>query len=253
MRALHSRLALDRLALASVTAALAVIATLVVPTAAAAQDQVIGLLTLPGLYGNGPCQPASGDQVRLYSSPSDTRVIGTIRLDHPSTPHPQGGCEEPSVGVHRADRPNEAEGQALPTREYGYEMPAAIVLDRRERWYRIRLADGAAWVRDPSHSEFLPLTRLLTGSLTYLTEEWDGRMATAAGAPLRGTPRADLSERPVRVVDTRRVGAEVWLAIELFDASPCESGSEPRIIGRGWVPEHAPSGEPLVWFYSRGC
>lgn len=229
------------------------VAALAVPRVAAAQDQVIGLLTLPGLYGNGPCGPASGDQVRLYASPSDNRVIGTIRLDRPSIPHPQGGCEEPVVSVHRADRPAAAEGQPLPTREYGYEMPAAIVLDHRERWYRIRLADGAAWVRDPSHSEFLPLTRLLTGSLTYLTEEWDGRLATAAGAPLRGTPRADLSERPVRVIETKRVGAEVWLSLELFDASPCESGSEPRVIGRGWVPEHAPSGEPTVWFYSRGC
>lgn len=232
--------------------AIAVAALACVPVAnvATAQEQVIGLLTLPGLYGDAPCERVSGGQVRLYASPSDTRVIATIRLDRPPAPHPQGGCEEPVVNVHRT---GDAEGQPLPTREYGYEMPAAIVLDQRERWYRLRLADGTAWAHDPAHSEFLPLNRLLTGAMTYLTEEWDGRLATAAGGPLRGTPRTDLSERPVRVTDTRRVGPYFWLAIELFDASPCESGREPTVVGRGWVPAHAPSGEPMVWFYSRGC
>ena len=217
---------------------------------AAAQDQVIGLLTLPGIFGSEPCERSSGDTVRLVDSPNTNRTVATIRVDVPWTLHPAGGCEGRVVGVHRV---GEADAQPLPTREFAADQPAAIVTDRRQRWFRLRLADGSAWVQQPGRAEFLPLDRLVMRGLTYLTEEWDGRIAATAGGPLRGTSRADLSERAVRVTGTRRTAAGFWLEVDLLDASICETGREPTVIGHGWVPAHATSGEPNVWFHPRGC
>ena len=35
--------------------------------------------------------------------------------------------------------------------------------------------------------------------------------------------------------------------------SICQSAEAPTVTARGWVPAHAGSGEPTVWFFSRGC
>ncbi|HUF27883.1 MAG TPA: hypothetical protein VMM18_12985 [Gemmatimonadaceae bacterium] len=158
--------------------------------AAPVEDRVIGLLTLPDAFGTGPCDRFTPREVSLFATPDSSTVVGVIRVDRPWTFPPEGGCEGLTVAVHRRGGGPAAR---LPAEEYDYEAPAAIVLEQRGRWFRVRLNDGAAWVRASSRDEFHPLQRLLTDALTHMTDSWDGTVAPEPGAATRvqvpGDPR----------------------------------------------------------------
>jgi hypothetical protein len=141
----------------------------------------------------------------------------------------------------------------LPTKEYGYEDPGAIVLARRAGWFQIRLATGSAWVRSSPRDSFHPLEQLLLDGLTYLTEAWDGRLAPSAGAPGRPARVEARSSQPsVRVIRSQQFRGELWFDLEVI-TSPCGEDPNVKALDRGWVPAHTKSGEPVIWFYSRGC
>jgi hypothetical protein len=217
--------------------------------AAHAQDAVIGLLTLPGVFGPAPCEPFQPSEVTLFAQPDSAAIAGHIRVARNWTFHEAGGCEGLEVDVHDAASGRRA---ALPTREAGYELPAVIVLERRGDWFRVRLDEGTAWIRASEHDEFLPIERLLEEGLTYLTEAWDGRLAPSPGAAA-AAPAAAVEQGPaVRVVELRRAGDRLWVHVEVLGHSPCDS-AEPPVVARGWLPVHAASGEPAIWFFSRGC
>lgn len=219
-------------------------------TADAAPDRVIGLLSLPEVFGRAPCDRFTPQEVVLYSAP-DGRRTGSIRVDRNWTFNPEGGCEGLEVRVHA-----DADGGAaiLPTKEFEYEAPAAVVLEQRRTWFRIRTDTGSAWLVATSRDEFFPLRHLLTDRLTYLTGEWDGRLASSAG----GTPRPVSAERDpdglhdVRIVGFEDRGDDLWIDVEVLSASACTS-NDPRVVAKGWLRAHAASGEPVVWFFARGC
>ena len=218
-------------------------------------DQVLGLLSLPEVFGSGPCDKFTPAQIPLYSSPDARQVVGTIRVDQYWTFHSVGGCEGLKVSVHQEGSRQVSE---LPTREYEYEAPAAIVLQQRAPWFRVRLQDGAAWVRASKLDAYIPLQSLLTDSLTHLTEAWDGRLASSPGTALRASAGREV--RPVarqltdaRITGFRLIGDQLWVNVEVLSESRCTSAAEPKVIARGWLPAHAASGEPAVWFFSRGC
>src|SRR5262245_13785408 len=170
------------------------------PASALAQQQtrVVGLLALPEVFGNGPCDRFTPQEVPLYSAPESARIVGVIRLDKASTAQSAGGCDALTVGVHMTGTPA---ADPLPTKEYGYEEPGAIVLARRDGWFLIRLANGSAWVRSSRDDNFHPLEQLLLEGSTYLTEAWDGRLAPSAAAPSRRARIETRSSRPsVRIV-----------------------------------------------------
>jgi hypothetical protein len=233
------------------TAAVLTAWLLAAPWAAQVQDRVAGLLALPEVFGAGACDRFTPEIITLYAAPDSRQVVGSIRVDTYWTFHERGGCEGLVVNVHRAGAGRVGE---FPTREYEYEAPAAIVLEQRGRWFRVRLPDGAAWLRASQRDEFLPLERLLPDRLTYLTSAWDGRLAALPGAVMtpveRSRPGADVH---VRLVELRRVGDDLWVHVEVLSHSGCESAEEPGVTARGWLPAHAPSGEPTIWFFSRGC
>lgn len=144
----------------------------------------------------------------------------------------------------------------LPQREATYEFPAAIVMDRRDGWYAIRVdaADEAAlgWVAAEQAGTWWPLEKLLVGRLTYLTDAWDGLLwpdAAGAGRVLRLEREA---ERPVEVIGTAEFGGSLWLRLRILGASPCEGG-EPGATHGGWIPAWSVAGQPNAWFHSRGC
>jgi hypothetical protein len=142
----------------------------------------------------------------------------------------------------------------LPTREYAYEAPGAIVLQRRGRWFKVRLSGGAAWLHASDAAEYLPLERLLKKGLTYVTDAFGGRLAPSPGAtPVDEDPAAVAPGTSVKVTEFRRVGDRLWVHVEVLSDSPCQSPENPSVVQRGWLPAHASSGEPTVWFYSRGC
>src|SRR5690348_7139177 len=124
-------------------------------SAAFAQDRVIGLLSLPEVFGGGACAHFDPQDVELHTSPNDAAKIATIEVDQNWSFAPHGGCEGLKVSVHRG-----AQKDDLPTREYDYEMPAAIVLDRHEGWFKIRLHQGSAWLKASVVDQFMPLADL---------------------------------------------------------------------------------------------
>ena len=124
--------------------------SLLLASQADAQDRVIGLLTLPEVFGGEACAPFEPRPVPLYAEPASKREVASIRVDQYWSFAPHGGCEGLEVSVHRGSAKAE-----LPTREYAYEAPAAIALDERNGWFKIRLSDGAAWVA-PGEASSIP-------------------------------------------------------------------------------------------------
>lgn len=103
----------------------------------------------------------------------------------------------------------------------------------------------------------MPLADLFSvyPTLTTLTEAFSGSLLDAPGgtaATLAPSPGPGL---PVRVLEIRAVGDRQWLQVAVMSHSICEAdrSGPPDVEGIGWVPAHAASGEPMVWFSSRGC
>lgn len=222
-----------------------------VRSTAAAQGRVLGLLSLPQVFGDQPCATYAPSEIIVYAAPDSARPLGAIRVSQPWIMHPNGGCEGLRVVVHLASADSAAE---LPTLEHDYETQAAVVLAQRDDWFRIRLAEGSAWIRRSKEARFFPLQELLLSGLTYIAEPDGKGLSSAPGAADRGIAVDLLTEgRSVRLLDTKSVGGDLWLKLAVHGQSPCESADEPKSVAEGWLPAHTATGEPIVWFYSRGC
>jgi hypothetical protein len=58
-------------------------------------------------------------------------------------------------------------------------------------------------------------------------------------------------EQAVRVLEALDVAGLPFLRVELLEGV-CEV-AEPRVVGSGWVPSYGRTGDPVAWFYARGC
>jgi hypothetical protein len=116
-----------------------------------------------------------------------------------------------------------------------------LVLDRRPGWFQVAPADQApgqmagAWLEEAPVWGFQPLTdeaeRRELATLSWGPESWS-----------------------VQTLGTRQVGDALWVEVEVLSHSPCEgSRTPPTVRAHGWIPAHASSGAPTIWFYSRGC
>lgn len=216
-------------------------------------DQLIGLLALPQLFGNGPCDRFEAHSLTLYASLDGGTVIGEVRVDAPWTFHDVGGCAGLEIGVHL-----EASGgiaTPLPIREYGYEEPGAIVLAKKGDRFKIKLEGGAAWVAPRADARFHPVETLVADRLSYLTEAWSGTVCDAPGQPgtcRRVDPGAE-REPGVTVLGHRRIDGALWFRVEVPARETC-GGAEPSVPPiRGWISGHDSEGKPAIWFHSRGC
>jgi hypothetical protein len=217
-------------------------------TCAVTQERVLGLLTLPEVFGDGACHEFVPREVVLFAAPGSEELIGSIRVAEYWTFHERGGCEGLRVRVYGADGSSAGD---LPTQEFEYEAPAAIVLGKQGRWFRLRLSEGAAWVRASEHNQYYPLEVLLPDRLTYVTADSE---RTMFDRPAGTDVVAMASVRDsVRVVDFARDEEQLWLLVEVLSHSVCESADEVSVISRGWMRAHGPGGLPAVWYYSRGC
>ena len=230
-----------------------IVLVVIAVTLAQADDHVIGLLALPGVFGEGPCKPFEPRAPTLYADAGATKVMGTIEVDQNWSFAPHGGCEGLEVSVHEGQQRSE-----LPTREYDYEAPAAIAIDRRGQLVKIRLSGGrSGWVLSPP-ARFMSYENLLeefTG-VTFFTDAFNGELRRAPGLTVANRPSAaGKPGQPVRVIESRRVGERLWLHVEVFNHSLCDAGAAgpPETIARGWLLAHGDDGEPAVWFSSRGC
>lgn len=233
--------------------ALIIAVTLVVASPAVAQDRVIGLLQLPTIFSEGPCKPFEPRPVSIYSDVDAKQVIGTIQVDQMWSFAPHGGCEGLQVSVHQGQAQRE-----LPTREYDYEAPAAVVLDQQGPMFKIRIGETqAGWVQS-APARFMSFESLMeefTG-VTYFTTAFDGALRAAPGATVANQPTARAKPGlPARVIETRRLGDRLWFHVEVINHSMCDAAASgpPETIANGWLAAHGEDGEPTVWFASRGC
>lgn len=213
-----------------------------------AQERIIGLLTLPQVFGSGPCDKYSPDVIPLFSIVDAAKPFGEIRVDKYWTFPDEGGCENLVVNVHNNETLSVT---ALPTEEFEYEAPAAIVFDKDNRWFKIKVSDGVAWMPATERNRYYPLPELLMNRLSYIAEP--------AGSQVFRHPYDVDIDASVAVGDIVRVlksvgtGDKLWLYIQVMNNSVCESEDEPEVRSQGWIPAHAQSGRPVVRFYSRGC
>lgn len=141
--------------------------------------------------------------------------------------------------------------------EVAYEEAAAIVLARVEGWHRLELTDGrSGWLPPEDAGSWYPYSELPVNRLAYLTEAWSGHVwpDPGAGLPIRSARKGaePNEEYAVEVLGSAEVGGTTWFQVEVLSGSPC-FGDPPRTELTGWVPAYGIGGEPLVWYYSRGC
>jgi hypothetical protein len=217
-----------------------------------AQSRVLGLLSLPEVFGRGACDRFKPEVVSLFRDPTDKVASGTIQVEQYWSFAPHGGCEGLEVRVRRDDKQTE-----LPTLEYDHEAPAAIVLEQRDRWFRIRLDGDSAWVRATIVDLFMPLRDLFEefAGLTVINAPFTGQLAGAPGAPASAAAPRVVPGQATRVIEIRTVRDQSWVHVEIMTHSLCNAGSDgpPETVATGWLPLHTPSGEPTIWYSSRGC
>jgi hypothetical protein len=225
-------------------------ACLVVP--AAAEDRVLGLLSLPEVFGARQCAPFEPGEIPIHGAPNDAKAIAVIRVDRTWSFSPHGGCEGLEVSVHRG-----AQQEDLPTLEYDYEMPAVIVLEHHDDWYRVRLDKGTAWVKASPVDQFMPLAELFEEfvGVTTINDGYTGRLLASPAAVTGPIMPRVTAGQPVRVVEIRESAGRSWVQIEVLSNSACTAGTNgpPEVSATGWLPLHDNNGVPTVWFSSRGC
>jgi hypothetical protein len=210
-------------------------------------EPIIGLLDLPDVVQHG-CGPApKRATARVFRQPSETSALGTIYWHEV----PDKECD---LMIERTGT-----REKVPTLESGYEIPAAIVFERRGSWFRIRLPQGSGWIRRSDTADYQAYPEVVRDSLPNLLEGWDGTLRvspsqTAAVTPLSSGWRK-LLDRSISVeyLDSRRVGGALWLHIRLAAKAACDHVYEGVTDVSGWIPAYRANHTPNVWFSSRGC
>ncbi len=212
---------------------------------------IIGVLPLPEVFGPGSCAAFLPKELLVHRTPD--RVERSRQHIHPAripSPSGSGACEPVRAIVSPT---GSRKGVELPTVETGYERPAAIVLERKPRWYRIALAEGSGWIHVEDTRRFIPLTRLLSENMTYLRGGTPVPLAERPGAPPAAGARPLEGDIAAKVVATRRLDGVLWLQVDTRGADACTA--LPSVAMTGWVPMLDPvrGGVPSVWFRARGC
>lgn len=213
-----------------------------------------GILPLPEIFGKEPCDHYTPQDVAVFQSANSLTPIGQIHVAKPLTYFPSGaGCEGLAVTV-LIDEPEKSQ-QALPTLEFSYENPGAIVIKQEGEWFEIVLEQGTGWVHVRDTTRYLPVEKLLMDSLSYLRTQSQPTLfkKPARGEALWSVDKTTRSSLPVEVLGYQQVAGVLWLQVKLLEKEPCTD--EPANVApfTGWLPFLDASGMPVIWFYSRGC
>jgi hypothetical protein len=212
-------------------------------------ERLIGLLDLPDIVAGGCGAAPNRATTRAFATPSQNgRSIGTIYWH-----------EERDVVCELTIQKAEGVKEGVPTLESGYEIPAAVVFERRGRWFRIRLREGSAWIRRTDQKDFLPFPEILRENLAHTMQTWDGTLRATPGPSGRITPLSPgwkaLTDRQLSVqyLGSQRVGNDMWLRVRLAAKAACDRTYENVTDVEGWIPAYHTDRTPLAWFSSRGC
>ena len=216
-------------------------------------ERVVGLLDLRDVtenYADDACKSKDLISVQLYNRPTVAgTAIGAIYMRQ----HPEFGC---GLLFKRAGTASEEE---LPTEESDYETAAAVVHERRGRWFRIAVPNGSGWIQRANADDCLPYPQLLAQQLAYLRKDWDGQLRRTAGFGFATEPvPVEWKEHVpkqigIEVLGITRVGNDDWIHVRFVDER-CGDDSLRRLKPvQGWLPAYRSDGMPVAWFYSRGC
>ena len=213
-------------------------------------ERIIGLLDLPDIIQGGCGAAPKRATARVFDAPSQNGPsVATIYWYEQLDDRECGLMIERNGGVK----------EKVPTLESGYEIPAAIVFERRGSWFRIRLPQGSGWIVRKDPSDFLSYPEMLREHLAHTLQGWDGTLRAAPGASSALTPLTsgwrDLLDRSlsIQVLASRRIGNEVWLHIRLAAKAGCDQIYPGVTDVDGWIPAYRKNRTPNVWFSSRGC
>ena len=186
---------------------------------------VIGLLTLPQLAGRAYCEQPARREAPLHATPDAAEVVGWIRPD--KDPGSDADCYRVVLNVYRRD----GSVARLPTDEYEEEEPhAAIVVETRGRWFKLRLSEGAAWYQASGEDRYFSLETLLRRRPAHLTEAWDRTLAARPGGEGLRLP-VDSRRRVIGYVEPVLESMRVVLA----------PGQDPEEIRRRYNVTYMPS------------
>lgn len=214
---------------------------------------MIGILPLPEVFGFEPCAIFEPRDIPIFRSPATDRPSGKIYVAKHWTSLKEGGCEGLVVRVGTTD--SVTNGDELPTMEFAYEKPGAIVLRQTNSWFEVALSKGTGWVRVNDVERFLPVEQLLKDGLLYLRKGAPIPLHARPDDP--ATPRAPGTRTtvdiPAKLRAFKYVTGRLWLQIESVRANPCSGEKLPMAPLAGWLAFHDAQGQPSVWFFSRGC
>jgi hypothetical protein len=212
-------------------------------------ERLIGLLDLDDIVRGGCGEPVERTTAPVFGAPSQTSsAVGTIHWR-------QGGDTFCGLMFDRIGGTPET----VPTLESGYEIPAAIVYERRGQWFRIRLAKGSAWIRRTDAADFLAYPDMLLDKLAHTMQSWDGTLRATPGLSSTIVKLSEgwkeLLDRQlsIKYLGSRRVGSDLWIHIRLLAESECDQKHEGVTSISGWIPAYHVNRSPSVWFSSRGC
>ena len=170
---------------------------------------VVGLLFLPEVFGTAACAKFASHDIPLFDRPEASHPVGWIRATE--RPDSNETCFVATVNVHRID----GSVSDFPAVEYQEEMPrTAAVLERRGPWFKVRLREGAAWLeRANPDADYSPLESLF-GARTFLTDAWDGKLASRPGGVTRRAP-SDPRRRVIGYLDPidEHFRTEAWIPV----------------------------------------
>jgi hypothetical protein len=227
---------------------LALILLMLSVTSASAEEPIIGLLTLPEVLGNGPCDDFSPEEIRLYSGMDKKLTSGVIKVDKFWTFPKSGGCEGLTVNTHMLNGNNI---RPLLTKEYRYEKPAAIILETQNDWFRLKTSSGSAWIKKTKTGRYISLDNLLKNKMSYIDSKSGIKIFRESN--IDDSIGVVSTSDSLNVVKTINVENKYWHHIQVMDSSSCESDGPPKVLYEGWVPAHTATGKLTIWFYSRGC
>jgi len=176
-----------------------------------AEERVLGLLTLPQVFGNGACDRFEAETITVYKRPKKTDPIATIQVEKQwQFPVSGGGCSGLKVTSQHMEIIEFSGG--LPTKEFDYEFPAAMVVEIQKNWFRIKLFRGTGWVSASSRNRYLSLEKLLSTNLAYFTDSWD-RMIFKT--PVKGSNKINLKANiSVNALAHQWINNNLWIKIK---------------------------------------
>lgn len=227
---------------------LALILLILNVTSVIAEEPIIGLLTLPEVLGEGPCDNFLPEDIPLYSGMDKELTSGVIKVNKFWTFPALGGCEGLTVNTHMGDG---QKGHELLTKEYRYEAPAAIVLDTQNDWFKLKISTGSAWIQKNKKGKYFSLENLFENKMAYI-DSTSGINVFREPSIYDSIGLVSNSDS-VNVIETVNADNKYWHHIQIMDSSGCELNEPPEVLYQGWIPAHTATGKLTAWFYSRGC